>query len=151
MFQNWNVSSRWECLQNSIQAWWSIQSYVSHEIINRKKYEEILDSNFRVDRISTVVKYTFVKVNCIPDQGALTNYDYKRRWVGSQKGQLLEGRKCKRSRVGGQKSQELVNVVCERPLNTMCVHIYRKVHVFWEGHKNLTKSPNIFVNLLSDG
>ena len=30
---------------------------------------------------------------------------------------LLYHRKCKRRRVGGQKKPNLVNVVCERPLN----------------------------------
>ena len=56
-------------------------------------------------------------------KGAFTNYVYKRRggrW--SKKStfyKLLYHRKCKRRGVGGQKKPNLVNVVCEHPLDQL--------------------------------
>ena len=54
-------------------------------------------------------------------QGSFTNYVYKARLVGGPKMsnfcQCSYHRKCQGRRVGGQKKQNLVNVVCERPLS----------------------------------
>ena len=54
------------------------------------------------------------------DKGSLTNYVYKTRYVGGPKMctlcQRSYHRKCQCRGVGGQKSQNLVNVVCEWPL-----------------------------------
>ena len=66
-----------------------------------------------ISKQGPIFLHIFFKATRWRYKGSFTNYDYKRRWVGSQ---LLEGRKCKWSGVGGQKSQKLVNVVCERPL-----------------------------------
>ena len=52
--------------------------------------------------------------------GPFTNYVYKARWVGGPKMSIFcqrsYHRKYQRRGVGGQKSQNLVNVVCELPL-----------------------------------
>ena len=37
--------------------------------------------------------------------------------------QHLYHRKCQRRGVGGQKSQNLVNIVCERPLTTLTINL----------------------------
>ena len=51
-------------------------------------------------------------------KGAFTNYVDKRRGVGSPKCQLFVNIfKVENVNGGGQKSQKLVNLVCDRPLN----------------------------------
>ena len=54
--------------------------------------------------------------------------------------QRLYHRKCQRRGVGGQKSQNLVNVVCERPLPLFInINTIETVKAGWVGgHKNTT-------------